>query len=408
MVILMDKINFKKIKMVFEVAKWEFNRWFKLKEQLITILVGALLSLLIFGGKTIFDKITYKKIEVALINQSTLQIELNKETKIKLIPKEIGELNAQKNLLNEKKIEGILLIDSLNNISLTVQKDYEWIKEINSALNKSFQQIKIKESGITTEQLQNIFEPIDIKMIYTAQIKEKSTTSEKVAAGVFIAVTLIGIFLGLAYQFVAITGEKQLRITEVIISAISPQTWIDGKILGISLLSLVLLITFSFSSIIFVLISGIFGSALSIPIVLANPSLIIFLFLFSITGFMFWNTFFAAIAATINDPNTSARGSLMMVPIIPVVIAFTSFSNPDSLIIKILSYFPITSVPVISVRMVLTEVSIVELLISLLLLIASTWYLRKAAGKIFSLSVLMYGKEPSWKEISKWLKQYKK
>src|SRR5690625_5507453 len=36
------------------------------------------------------------------------------------------------------------------------------------------------------------------------------------------------------YQYTTITREKQMRITEQVVSAIHPQTWIDGKILGIS------------------------------------------------------------------------------------------------------------------------------------------------------------------------------
>ena len=96
---------------------------------------------------------------------------------------------------------------------------------------------------------------------------------------------------------------------------------------------------------------------------------------------------------------------MMMVPSIPVSIAFFALWNPDSIEMKILSLFPLTSAPVISARLVLTDVSVIEIIVSLLLLILSTLYLRKAAGKIFSLSVLMYGKEASWKEISKWIKE---
>jgi len=98
----------------------------------------------------------------------------------------------------------------------------------------------------------------------------------------------------------------------------------------------------------------------------------------------------------------------MMVPAIPIAIAFFALGNPDSIAMKLLSLFPLTSTPVISARMVLTEVSIIEILISLILLLVFTWYLRKAAGKIFAISVLMYGKEPTWREISKWFSAARK
>lgn len=401
----MNNRNDKNVKLVYEVAKWEFNRWFKLKEQIITLLIGAIISLLIFGGKSLIEEFSDKEIKIVVINSATLPIKMNKESNIKLLEKEKNGIESQKILLIEKKIDGILLIKDVDNAELTVNKEPAWIGSIQEALNSTRQQIKLEQSNISPDQLKNILKGLDMKLIYTGVQKEESSVGEKITAGIFIGLMLIGIFLGLTYQFVAITGEKQLRITEVIVSAVSPQTWIDGKILGVSLLSLALLVTYSLSSVVFVFVSSLFGSGWSLPFVLTNPVLIIGLFLFSISGFFFWNTFFSAIAATINDPNTSARGSLIMVPCIPVAIAFFALGNPDSFTMKIFSLFPLTSAPVISARLVLTDVSFIEIFFSLVLLILSTWYLRKAAGKIFALSILMYGKEPSWKEISRWFKK---
>jgi len=400
----MNRIN---LKMILEVAKWEFNRWFKLKEQIITLLAGILISILIFGGKTLMEKFSDKEIKIALVNNSNLQISFSKESKINLIKSETTDLISKKKLLCKNEIDGILIITSPDNIELIVNKESYWLAELQENLNTARQKIKIQESNISPEQLQDIFKQAEIKLTFTEKQKEKSTTGEKVAAGIFIGIMLVGVYVGLAYQFIAITGEKQLRITEVIVSAISPQTWIDGKILGISFLSLAMLVTYSLTSIVFVLVSSLFGSGWSLPLSVTNPLLVIELIVFTLAGFFFWNTFFSAIAATINDPNTSARGSLMMLPVIPIVLAFITLGNPDSTVMQFLSVFPLTSAPVITARLVLTDVSFIEVILSLLLLLASIIYLRNAAGKIFSLSILMYGKEPSWKEISRWLRETK-
>jgi len=396
------------IKLTLEVVKWEFNRWFKLKDQIITLLISALISLLIFGGKALIEKFSDDKVELVIINSGVLPIKLSNESKIELIKKEFAETDEQKKLLAKKEIGGILILNDIDNIELTVNKEPAWLGELQKALTSARQQIKLKQSNISQEQLKNIFQQAQIKINYTETKREESSTGEKVSAGIFIGLMLLGVFFGLSYQFVAITGEKQLRITEVIASAISPKTWINGKILGISLLSIVLLVTSVLSTVVFIIVSSIFRSGWSIPLSITNPLLIVALFILSISGFLLWNTFFSAIAATINDPNTSARSSLMMVPVIPVAIAFYALGDPDSLVMKILSFFPLTSSPVLSARLVLTDVSFIEILLSLILLIVTIWYLRKAAGIIFSLSILMYGKEPSWKEISKWIRESRK
>lgn len=401
----MSKRKDNNIKLVYEVAKWEFNRWFKLKDQIITLLISAFISLLIFGGKALLEKLSDDKVELVIINSDVLPIKLSNESNIKLLKKEFTEIDKQKKLLAEKEISGILILNDIDNIELTVNQEPVWLGELQEALTSARQQIKLKQANISPDELKIIFQQAQIKMNYTEIKRERRSSGEKVSAGIFIGLMLLGIFYGLSYQFVAITGEKQLRITEVIASAISPKTWIDGKILGLSLLSLVLLVTSALSTVVFIIVSSLFGSGWSIPFSFTNPLLIVKLFVLSISGFLLWNTFFSAIAATINDPNTSARSSLMMVPVVPITIAFFAIGNPDSTAMKILSLFPLTSSPVLSARLVLTNVPFQEILLSLVLLIVSIWYLRKAAGKIFSLSILMYGKEPSWKEISRWFKE---
>ena len=70
-----------------------------------------------------------------------------------------------------------------------------------------------------------------------------------------------------------------------------------------------------------------------------------------------WNTFFGLIAATTDDPNTSARGSFMLLPVLPLIIAFVGMARPDALWMRILSILPPTSPILLTLRLVLTEVS---------------------------------------------------
>lgn len=400
----MQTKNQKSFQLVFEVAKWEFKRWFKIKDQLIAILIALLSSFLFFGGQTLFKKFADNEKEIAVINNSGIQLKLDKVNNLKISVKENHQMDSLKHKLLEKNIEGILIINDFDNVELIANKEPSWLKKLKEALTLERQQIKIKESNISPEQLKEIFSQIDIKVNYTIPPKVKSTLGEKIAAGIFIGFMFFGNFIGLALLFTAITGEKQTRITEVIVAAISAQTWMDGKILGISFFSLWGLMLNSFSVVLFLAVSGLLGSGWSIPIVITNPILIFYLFIFSLAGFFFWNIFFSAIAATISDPNSSARGVFMFLPAAPAAIAFLGFGNPDSMAMKILTFFPPTSVPVISVRMVLSDVNALEIVISFLLLIVSTWYLRKIAGRIFAISMLMYGKEPAWREILKWFK----
>jgi ABC-2 type transport system permease protein len=138
---------------------------------------------------------------------------------------------------------------------------------------------------------------------------------------------------------------------------------------------------------------------------LIRPSLLITLLTLAFLGILFWNCFFAAIAATIDDPNTSSRGVFMFLSFLPVTFAAGAITNPDSTLMKVLGLFPVTSSAVLSVRLVRTEVAAWEVPVAVVLLVGAIWVLRWTAGKIFRLAMLMYGKEPSLAEIGRWLRE---
>ncbi|MBC8527346.1 MAG: hypothetical protein H8D22_10945 [Candidatus Cloacimonetes bacterium] len=88
--------NYKNVKLIYEVAKWEFQRWFKFKEQIRTLLIAAILSLLVFGGKSLIEKKPDKQINIVVINSIELPIKLSKSSNIKLLQKEKVKLNHRK------------------------------------------------------------------------------------------------------------------------------------------------------------------------------------------------------------------------------------------------------------------------------------------------------------------------
>jgi ABC-2 type transport system permease protein len=57
------------------------------------------------------------------------------------------------------------------------------------------------------------------------------------------------------------------------------------------------------------------------------------------------------------------------------------------------------------VRLVLTEVAAWEVLAAVAGLVAGIWLLRRTAGRVFRLGMLMYGKEPTWREIWRWARE---
>ena len=119
----------------------------------------------------------------------------------------------------------------------------------------------------------------------------------------------------------------------------------------------------------------------------------------------YWNAILAAIASVINDPNNSGKSSLMMLPILFVIASFLVIRDPDRGLSVFLSWFPLTSATAMPMRWAVTEVEWWQLAGSFIVLVATFYLLRKLAAKIFRVSILIIGKEPSWSEIFKLLKE---
>jgi ABC-2 type transport system permease protein len=305
--------------------------------------------------------------------------------------------------LEADDFDGVLIVDDPDNPALIVIDEPQWLGELQAVLSADRRRERIRDASLTSDQVTRILAPVEVAVRYVGSGPPR-TRARAITAIVLVSLMTAGIFSGLSYQFVAITGEKQLRVTEQIVAAIPPQLWIDGKILGISLLSLVSSMTYVVGILGFLLMSRVFGGTVSIPEGAFDIGTALVLVPIAAGGFLLWNTFFGAIAATINDPNTSARSGLLMLPVFPVVAALMMIRYADTSLAMVLAVFPFTSPAFLPLRLVLEDVPFWEAGLALLLLAASIWFCRRMAGKVFGASVLMYGKEPTWSEMVRWVR----
>ena len=391
-------------RLLWEITRWELLRWLKLKDQLWSLGLSIGLGLAIWGGLAFFEK-SRGEVKVAVLNAEALPFTLPDDSTIEIEATAGRGADEILAALERRELDGVLRLEGVDRAELLVTREPVWKGELDAALAAARRQLKLRDSGLDAGRLADLLAPVEVEVAYHESAGRRTTTADKVAAGVLIGLTMLGVFVGFAYQFVAITGEKQKRVTEQIVSAVSPQTWIDGKILGVSLLAFISTGTYVVSGLIFVFLSKLFGRGLPIPLAISDPWLWLTLAVLALAGFLMWNTFFGLVAATIDDPNTSTRSLFMMLPLLPLGVAVLGFASPDSLLMRILAVVPPTSPTVLTLRLVLTEVPWWEPVLALALLAAAVWLLRRAAGKVFSLAILMYGKEPSWREMARWVRE---
>lgn len=386
-----------------EVARWEFLRYVKPKQQLI----GMLITFVVFGGimavNRLGDDDDDERRHVAVIGADVLPIADIPSANIEFSPRQASEEQQLRALVRDEELHALLIVHDVNRSELVLRNRAGWTAEVEVILAAARQRHMLARTGMSEQTLGEILAAPELVYTYPEH-SGGDVRAERTAIIIVVSLMLMTVFIGMSYVFASITGEKQIRVTEQVVSAIPAQAWIDGKILGLMAVSLVGVLAQVVAFIAVWVVLGIITGDLDLPLPssLGNPGIVLLIVLFGALGLGFWFAFLGAIAATIDDPHNSQRGSLLFVPMLATGVAYVTLGDPESAASRFFSLFPATSPSTMPARMMMTDVGAIEIIVSLLLLAASTLLLRIAAGRIFRVAMLMYGKEPSWSELRKW------
>jgi ABC-2 type transport system permease protein len=209
-----------------------------------------------------------------------------------------------------------------------------------------------------------------------------------------IAITISG-----GYLLQAVVEEKENRTMEIIITSISPNQLMAGKILGnlsVGLTQLLIWISFP-----------ILGLLIAQQVIPAMPELQInpaFFWLLPLTflpSFVMIAALMAAMGATVTERSEGQQiAGLFTLPIfIPIWFVGSIMENPNSTIAVILSFIPFTAPVTLPLRAAFTVVPVWQIILVVILLNACAVGAIWLAGKAFRVGMLQYGKRLSFKQI---------
>ena len=378
------------------VAQWEFGRFFKWRDQFVSLTLFLLVSV-VWAGAALVAGASGRTVTIALAG---IEVPAPAGGRLQFVPAAPDDRTGT-DALRRGDVQGVLSRRADGAFELLVTKDPRYRMELMVLLEEVVRRERLQASGVSSQALQRILAPVAFDVRFTNPVRERQGRAEKIAAGFCIGVMLIAVFISLANLLTGITGEKQLRVTESVVSAISPQAWIDGKVFGITATALAAVANLIVGMAI-VALTAQFASGFTWPAASLRPGVVLALAVYTVLGLLLWNAFFAAVAATVSDVYTSSRSSLVFLPLVPVVLSIAVLRDPDALVARILALFPLTSSPALPMRLVLSDPGFVEVGCSLALLAGAVWIMRRMAGRIFELGILLYGKEPTLPEMMRW------
>jgi ABC-2 type transport system permease protein len=388
------------------VARWEYRRFAKPRD----LLLGVLSFVVVFGvfgfaGHFVEAKRNEPK-DIAIRQAELMGLEeVEFLQRYRLHPSD-DNLPRLDLALADKEFDAVLVVFSADEAELRVRSEGSWQDEFLALLAAHRQAQRPHEVGLDSQVLEELTAPVSLRRVELDRSKDVTGRAKPATVFMVVGTMLLGLFLGFSYVFVAITGEKTQRVTESVLAAITPQQWIDGKILGLTLVVLANVICYGIGYLIYkALATMIFDVPFRMPAGIDDPLILAWLILFSLLGFGFWFTLFAVVAATISDPNSSSRSALLFLPFLPLGFTIAGLDQPDSVWMRVLALLPGLSPAAMPVRLLRGAPGLVEILASLMLLAAAVWLFRRAAGRVFGVSMLMTGKEPSWGEVWRWMRQ---
>ena len=323
-------------------------------------------------------------------------------------------------------------------------------ENLHGKINSAVEAYRIEQSGI--ENLKDIMKEVkaNVKMhSYTLDEEGKEKISE---SGVYMMVSmLLGMII---YMFIALFGgmvmssvieEKASRVVEVLVSSVKATELMFGKIIGVALVALT---QFFLWIVLTLAIVGVVGAisgqnllqgtdttqivqsvggldaeqseavaeALSdqgeMNVILSTignlpfGKIITCFVIFFIFGYMLYASLFAAIGSAVeNEGDTQQLQIPLTIPLLlGFFIAIYAFKAPDSALVFWGSMIPFTS-PIVMLARLPFGVPAWEIIVSVILLIATFAVCAWLSAKIYKVGILMFGKKSTWKDLWKWLKQ---
>lgn len=409
-----------------KVAKWEIKRNMKNKTFLIGLFLTPILILAfgfigsLFGGSddaepsstTVYvnDQTGIYPALEETINQSDLNWEME-QTDIDEADVE-SILEASENtaflFINDQAIEtGVVPVYTSDEI------DQFFINQV-QVLTTPLQALKIEQFGLTEEETASLLQGItfeEITMEDAAASEEDAEEAEaglgadpmeRMVPGIFAGIIMFSVIMTGMATFQSASQEKKDKIAEIILSSLTPSDLMQGKIVGYFVLGIIQVVVF------FVVLLPFAVWKLDIPIIeyLLVPETLLLVFI-AILSYLMFASIFVGIGATMSDISTAGnfQGFVMMLPFAPLVIMGPVLSDPSGIVAQVGTYIPFTAPGVLVMRLsTLEQWPWIEIIISLIVIMASVWIFMKLAGKIFKVGILMYGKNATPGEILKWLR----
>lgn len=413
------------MKQFFTIFKHELSQYFKNKIFVITTLILILaVSGFLFAPRIgeIINK--SKNAESSEEKKSEVLVKSDNANLEKLIPAIAASFPQQnvkitndsideiKKQIKDQSVEFAFVLSSdlksytyLANVSALQDPN---LNTMDNLLKTLYSHAYLKKHGLNDTQIAEVQNP---NITHTIESISEDGTKNFWYAYVMVFVLYMVIMMFGQKVAMSVVTEKTSRAMEVLITSASPVALMFGKILASSVAGIFQITAIFGSAFISYNINKSYFETNAVINTLFNfpASLVGYLLIFFLLGFLIYSFLFGAMASTVSKIE-DLSSVVMLIQIIFVagfVVSTNAMTSGDvnSELMKGLSLFPLTSPMAMFTRIAMSEVPGLEILLSVAFLILATILIGYIAAKIYRVGVLMYGTRPTLGKIIKAIRE---
>lgn len=309
-----------------------------------------------------------------------------------------------------KKLDGYLWLTSASDTHpryySSSSGDLEMVGTLESALQHAQARQRLQHQGMSTPDIDSIFAPVHIDMLQVANGKGSNALGTYISS-IILMFMLYGALIGQGFAVSrSVVEEKTSRIFEVMLSAITPDQMLGGKLLGVGAVGLTQVVIWMALAALLAGpgMAGMHASG-HVSLHLSALNLVSFIVCF-ILGFLFYSALSAMLGSMVNSDQELQQISLFItLPLILCIVFFQPvISDPSSTLAIVLSLIPPLTPLLMYLRIAVQTPPAWQIALSLALMIGGVWFVMWLASRIYRVGILMYGKRPTLSELVRWLR----
>ena len=207
------------------------------------------------------------------------------------------------------------------------------------------------------------------------------------------------------YLMQSVVEEKESRMIEVVLSSIRPGHLLAGKILSLGLLGLVQMVLWVAAAV--YIFRQIAPEAPGMTELTISTGQFVVLLIYFLLGYLLFASIYASIGAIVSNMREGPQyAAVVTIPAaIPLWATAILAAAPDGGLAVGLSIFPLTAPLAMVMRSAITEVPLVQLVISIGLLVATIIFAMWIAGRLFRVNTLLSGQIPRLRDLPRLVRE---